>query len=213
MTAASDPGPAQLLSEGLGLLELPRLLLRLPELSRLPGGSGQPVMVLPGFATGDSSTLVLQTFLRLLGYRVRGWRMGLNTGRVDALLPRVVRRVAYTAELAGEPVRLVGWSLGGFLAREAARERPDAVARVVTLGSPLAVGRREPDDLWREARRAAPGRVPVTAIWSRADAIVPWQASVDLSPGVENVEVAATHLGLGFSAEVYRVIAERLARP
>jgi pimeloyl-ACP methyl ester carboxylesterase len=203
---ASEPGPASLLREGLGLLELPRLLLRVPELSRLPRGSGQPVMVLPGFATGDSSTLVLQTFLRLLGYQVRGWRMGLNTGRVNALLPRVVRRVVRTAELAGEPVRLVGWSLGGLLAREAARERPDSVKRVVTLGAPLAVGYRE--------TRADPIRVPLTAIWSRADAIVPWQASVDLhSPDVENVEVGATHLGLGFSADVYRVIAERIARP
>jgi pimeloyl-ACP methyl ester carboxylesterase len=194
------------LREGLGFLELPRLLLRLPELSRLPRGSGQPVMVLPGFATSDASTLVLQTYLRLLGYRVRGWRMGLNTGRIDALLPRVVRRVVRTAELAGEPVRLIGWSLGGLLAREAARERPDAVRRVITLGAPLAVGGREP-------REATPIRVPVTAIWSRVDAIVPWQASVDRhSPDVENVEVGATHFGLGFSADVYRVIAERLAR-
>ena len=208
---APDPDPPLLIREGLGLLEFPRLLLRLPELSRLPRGSGQPVMVLPGFATGDSSTFVLQTFLRLLGYQVRGWRMGLNTGRVGVLLPRVVKRVARTAELAGEPVRLVGWSLGGLLAREAARERPDSVKRVVTLGSPLALRRREARD---PAREAAPIRVPVTAIWSRADAIVPWQASVDLdSPGVENVEVGATHLGLGFSADVYRVIAERLALP
>ena len=203
---APNPGAASFLREGLGFLELPRLLLRLPELSRLPRGDGQPVMVLPGLAASDASTVVLQAYLRWLGYRVRGWRMGINTGDLAALLPRVLRRVAYTAELAGEPVRLVGWSLGGVLAREAARERPDAVRRVVTLGSPVTVGQRE-------ARGATPIRVPVTAIWSRADGIVPWHACVDRhSPDVENVEVGATHLGLGFSADVFRVIADRLAR-
>ncbi len=200
------PGPASLLREGLGFLELPRLLLRAPELSRLARGSGQPVMVLPGFATTDASTLVLQAYLRLLGYRVRGWRMGVNTGRLATLLPRVLRRVARTAELAGEPVRLVGWSLGGVLAREAARERPELVRRVITLGSPI-VGSR------LEAREATPIRVPITAIWSRADGIVPWQACIDRrSPDVENIEVGATHIGLGFSPDVYRLIAERLAR-
>lgn len=142
--AAPDPGPASLLREGLGFLEQPRLLLRAPELARLPRGSGQPVMVLPGFATTDASTLMLQGYLRLLGYAVRGWRMGLNTGRLGALLPRVLRRVARTAELAGGPVRLVGWSLGGVLAREAARERPELVRRVITLGSPIAGPARSP---------------------------------------------------------------------
>ena len=201
-----NPGPVAMLREGLGFLELPRLLLRMPELSRLPRGSGQPVMVLPGFAASDASTLVLQAYLRLLGYRVRGWRMGLNTGQVSALLPRVLRRVARTAELAGEPVRLVGWSLGGVLAREVARERPELVRRVITLGTPIGVGRSE-------AREATPIRVPITAIWSRADGIVAWQACVDRrSPDVENIEVGATHIGLGFSPDVYRVIAERLAR-
>jgi len=196
-----DAGAASLLLEGLGFLELPRLLLRLPELSRLRRGSGQPVIVLPGFATGDASTLVLQTYLRMLGYRVSGWRMGVNTGRIGTLLPKVLGRVSRVADSPGEPVRLIGWSLGGSFAREVARERPDLVRRVITLGSPI------------RSREATPIRVPITAIWSRADAIVPWQASVDRhSPDVENVEVGATHIGLGFSADVYRVIADRLAR-
>ncbi len=225
---APNPGPVAMLREGLGFLELPRLLLRMPELLRLPRGSGQPVMVLPGFAASDASTLVLQGYLRSLGYHVRGWRMGVNTGQVSALLPRVLRRVARTADLSGEPVRLIGWSLGGVLAREVARERPELVRRVITLGSPIvggprytAVGRvyrQQGVDLDAleaaiETREATPIRVPITAIWSRADGIVAWQACVDRrSPDVENIEVGATHLGLGFSADVYRVIAERLAR-
>ena len=63
------------------------------------------------------------------------------------------------------------------------------------------------------ARYAVPLRVPVTAIYSRGDGIVAWRACIDhFSPDVEHVEVGTTHLGLGFSADVYRVIAERLAR-
>jgi pimeloyl-ACP methyl ester carboxylesterase len=222
------PRPAAWLREGLGFLELPRLMLRLPELARLPRGSGQPVMVLPGFGAGDTSTLVLQGYLRVLGYRVQGWRMGINTGRVSALLPRVQRRVARLAEATGEPVRLIGWSLGGVLARETARSQPELVQRVITMGSPIVGGpkytaarpfyRQQGMDFDAveaaiEAREATPIRVPITAIWSRADGIVAWQACVDRrSPDVENVEVSATHLGLGFAADVYRVIAERLAR-
>jgi hypothetical protein len=80
------------------------------------------------------------------------------------------------------------------------------VRRVITLGSPITGSRLE-------AREATPIRVPITAIWSRADGIVPWQACIDVrSPDVENIEVGATHIGLGFSPDVYRLIAERLAR-
>jgi pimeloyl-ACP methyl ester carboxylesterase len=222
------PGPAALLREGLGLLELPRLLLRFPELARLPRAAGEPVMVLPGFATGDTSTLALRTYLRFLGYRVRGWRLGMNTGQVEALLPRVQERVARMADTAGEPVRLIGWSLGGVLARETARDRPELVRRVITLGTPIvggpkytAVGRvyrwqgvdLDAVEAAIETREVTPIRVPITAIWSRADGIVAWQACVDRrSPDVENVEVMTTHFGLGFAADVYRVIADRLAR-
>jgi hypothetical protein len=42
--------------------------------------------------------------------------------------------------------------------------------------------------------------------------VVDWRACIDrTSPEVEHVEVATTHLGLGFCPEVYRIVAERLA--
>src|SRR5512139_725325 len=84
---------AGLLREGLWPLELPRLALAAPELARLPRGAGEPVLVLPGFGAGDASTAVLRGFLRLLGYRAFGWELGLNTGAVGNLLPRVLHRV------------------------------------------------------------------------------------------------------------------------
>jgi pimeloyl-ACP methyl ester carboxylesterase len=153
--------------------------------------------------------------------------MGRNHGNVPELIPRVTERTVRLAESAGQAVRLVGWSLGGYLAREAAREQPDSVAQVVTLGSPIIGGpkytavaeyyRRRGEDLDAiEAevaeREQTPIQVPVTAIYSRSDGIVAWQACIDRSnPQVEHVEVETTHVGLGLSPEVYRIIARRLA--
>jgi hypothetical protein len=55
-------------------------------------------------------------------------------------------------------------------------------------------------------------QTPVTAIYSRADAMVAWQACIDRhGANVEHVEVSTTHMGFGFSPEVYKIIAQRLA--
>jgi pimeloyl-ACP methyl ester carboxylesterase len=209
------------------LLELPRLLFRFPELARQPRGSGQPVLVLPGHGAGDVSTALLQLYLRFLGYRVRGWGKGRNRGDVPDLLPRVLKRVISFARRTGQQVRLVGWSLGGYLAREAARERPDLVYQVITLGTPVIGGpkytvvarrfhRRGIDvdaiEAEIELRNAIALSTPVTAIYSRADAIVAWKACIDeRGSNVEHVEVRSSHLGLGFSPDVYKIIAARLA--
>ena len=144
-------------------------------------------------------------------------------------MPRILETLEATAHQASGPVRLVGWSLGGYLAREAARERPDLVHQVITLGSPVVGGpkytlaaeayRRRGVDLDKvelqvAARNAVPLRTPVVAIYSRADAVVAWEACIDdHCPGVEHVEVSTTHLGLGFSPEVFVIIARRLRAP
>ncbi|MDJ0867556.1 MAG: hypothetical protein QNK03_15720 [Myxococcota bacterium] len=225
---APSPTPLyRMLREGLALAELPRLALRAPELARQPRGAGEPVLVMPGFGAGDASTAPLRAYLGLLGYRVRGWGLGLNGGDVPSLIPEVAARTRRLAERARRPVRLVGWSLGGVLAREAAREEPGAVECVVTLGSPVVGGPKyttvgalyarrgyDLDEIERaveERNRAEPLRVPVTAIYSRGDGVVDWKACIDpWSPGVEHVEVGSTHVGLGFSPDVYRIVAQRL---
>ena len=221
------PSPAGLLGEARGLLEFPKLLLRFPDLARQPRGTGERVLVLPGYGTSDGSTAVLRAYVRFLGYRASGWGLGRNDGDVPGLLPRVVERVEALAREESGPVRLVGWSLGGVLAREAARERPAAVQQVITLGSPVVGGpkytavapayRRMGVDLDEieaqvEARNRVPLATPVTAVYSRRDAVVAWEACIDRhADDVRHVEVGTTHLGLGFSADVFRIIAERLA--
>jgi hypothetical protein len=57
--------------------------------------------------------------------------------------------------------------------------------------------------------------VPITVVYSRTDGVCHWESCIDESGSelAENVEVLGSHVGMAFSADVYRVIAERLARP
>ena len=224
------PAASGVIREARGLIELPRLLWRFPSLARQPRGNREPVMILPGYGAGDGSTAILKIYLQLLGYRVRGWGLGRNLSEVADLLPRILKRLAsFSRRSDHQTVTIIGWSLGGYLARELARERPDLVRQVITLGTPVVGGpkytvvadsyRKRGIDIdaiaaeveWRS--NAAPLETPVLAIYSRADAIVAWQACIDRqTPNVEHVEVKTTHFGFGFSPEVFRVIAQRLAQ-
>jgi len=229
MTRNISPPPGRLLlGEVRGAFEPARLLLRAPLLATLPRGNGAHVMVLPGYGANEASTAVLQGFLTLLGYRSHHWGLGRNYGNVAKLMPGVLDRIDEIAPDADTQVHLVGWSLGGYIARETARERPERVRSVITLGSPVVGGpkyttvaaryRRQGldlDELERlvDARYDKPLATPVTAIFSKADGIVAWEACIDRrSAGIEHVEVRTTHIGLGFSPEVFRIIADRLAR-
>jgi pimeloyl-ACP methyl ester carboxylesterase len=226
--APTRPAYGRLLREVEAVRELARLPWNAPDLARQPRGAGEPVLVLPGFGAGDASTLPLRAYLRWLGYRVEGWGLGTNGGDVPDLVPRVTERVVAHAAQHGCRVRLVGWSLGGYLAREAARERPEAVERVITLGTPVVGGPKytavagfyeargiDLDEIEAAvaARNRVPLEVPVTSIFSRSDGIVAWEACVDEhGREVEHVEVRSSHIGLGLSPDVYRIVAQRLAR-
>ena len=219
------------LLESIGIADgMARLPLYAFEMPWLPRGNGEPVVVMPGFMTGDGSTMVLRGFLRSLGYRVHGWGLGVNRGDVLHLRREMLARVEDLAKHHAEPVRLIGWSLGGVVAREVARSRPDIVHSVVTMGTPVLGGpkytaaapiyqRMFGEDLDAvealiAANNKVPIRVPVTAIYTRRDSVVAWEACLDPDgENVEHVDVGSTHLGLGFSPEVFRIIARRLARP
>jgi pimeloyl-ACP methyl ester carboxylesterase len=228
MTRNISPPPSHLLlGELRGAFEPARLLLRAPLLATLPRGSGETVIVLPGYGASESSTVLLQAFLRMLGYRSFHWGLGRNHGNVAKLMPRVLERIDEVAP-DGAEVHLLGWSLGGYIAREAARERPERIRSVITLGSPVVGGpkyttvarryRRQGLDLDEierivDARYDRPLSTPVTAVFSKADGIVAWEACIDRrSVGIEHIEVKTTHIGLGFCPEVYGIIAHRLAR-
>ena len=219
------PPLARLGWEALSGLELGRLLLRSPWLLKAPRGDA-PVTVLPGLGADDASTLPLRSFLRRLGHEVNGWNLGRNRGDVPALLPQVSDAVLAFAERRGEPVHLIGQSLGGVIAREAARDHPEAIAQVITLGTPVVGGpaytrvgaaygsdRRGSISAAMSGRLATSIQVPITAVYSRRDGIVAWEACLDQdNPRVTNVEVGSSHFGMGLDPEVWELTAGRLSR-
>jgi pimeloyl-ACP methyl ester carboxylesterase len=203
--------------------ELFRLPMHAAGLRRLPRGRGRPVLLLPGLAATDLSLSALGRFLRRLGHDTHHLGVGRITSDVAGTVPLVLERLR---QIAGrDTVALVGQSLGGVLAREAARQEPHLVRRIVTFGSPVVGGpdytatrnrytARERDEIRRriDERSRIPLPVPVTAIWSANDGIVSPAASIDRRNGhVENVEVTSSHLGMGFDPDVWRVVAMRLA--
>jgi pimeloyl-ACP methyl ester carboxylesterase len=224
----APPAAWALVREAAGALAIPQLAWSWTSLQAEPAGDGSRIVVLPGFGADDSSTWALRAFLRSRGYDVRGWGLGANRAGVPDAIERVGQAALAAAREIGAPLTLLGWSLGGYIAREVARDHPQAVRQVITLGSPViggpkytTVARLAPlqgwdlEDIEREVarRKQVPLRVPVTAIYSRRDGIVAWEACIDPEAGgpIDHVEVTASHLGLGFDPAVYRIVARRLA--
>ena len=204
------------------------LMAQLPMLRmQLPKGGG-PVMVLPGFMTDDASTWLLRRFLSSLGYLVSPWGMGINRGRMLAYLSPLIERLEEMQVQSQALPSLVGWSRGGTLAREIARDRPDLVRQVITMGSPVrggvqgtSIGRMVSQQtgltpvqinqmLQKRQRREIV--TPITAIYSKTDGVVSWQACMDeVNPNVTHRVVESSHMGLGFNSAVYRIVARTLA--
>lgn len=202
---SARPGLA---GEALAGFQLPRLLIAAPRLARVPRGDGGPVVDIPGWRGPQVSMAPIRAYLRWLGYDARTWGLGTNMGNPVRDAERMTRSVVELSESAGRPVGLVGWSLGGVIAREVARKVPEHVTRVVTYGTPVAGVRLD------ELNASAPIKVPITAIFTRRDGVVAWPACIDrASPDVEHVEVSSTHIGLGIDPDVWETVARTLAHP
>ncbi len=230
MTAVEEPpafaapsGP-KVIRELTGLVQIPRLLLRAPKFPGLPRGN-QTVVIVPGYSTNDLVTLPMRAALRALGHTPSGWGFGVNWGEVEEMLPKVIDMVERRVEQTGQPTTMIGWSNGGIFARETARDRPELVRRVITIGTPIVGGPRytrgaglfAPEELDRiesvvDERNLRPIEQPVTSIYSEADNIVDWRACIDtMSPRVENIAINSTHAGMVIDPDVWTIIAKRLA--
>lgn len=225
---SGPPATRTALSELGSALGAVRLAGALPRLSAAPRGDGHLVVDIPGWRAPELTGLPLRRYLKRLGYDARGWGFGTNTGDPRRDVERLGARVLELVDERGTPASLVGWSLGGVIAREVARRHPEAVRRVITYGTPVTGGaayttvarayRGGTDaDAERVARRldaTSPIKVPLTVLFSKRDGVVSWQACIDhRSPSVEHVEVSSTHLGMGFDPDVWVIVADRLAKP
>lgn len=252
-TCPRVPNRVLMLRESRGLLDMIRLPVTLgqPLRRRQNIGRGRRVIVLPGFGAGDRAMAPLRAYLRLHGFEAEGWGLGRNLAGLDKrhdpseiswdldldrpyrgeagvpyLCDLMAARVRERCHELGVTVSLVGWSLGGSIAREVARDLPDLVDHVVTLGSPVIGGpkytraaesfRQRGMDLdWIEAevekRNARPLTSPVSAIVSRSDGIVGFDAAHDLrQANTRYIVEDVSHLGMGYNVRTLRRVVEEL---
>jgi hypothetical protein len=230
-TSLAPPSRALFLMELRTFPELAAYFAALPTLmATAPRGDGHPVLVLPGLVTSDRSTGPLRSFLAMKGYKAHGWELGRNYGLLPGIEQAMIDRVKQLADTHGRKVSLVGWSLGGIYARQLAKQMPDEVRCVITLGSPFA-GTPRATNAWKlyeftsghsvDARDDhmggaihVPPSVPTTAIYSRTDGICAWQCCIeDDHDHTENIEVQGSHCGLGHHPAAVYAVADRLAQP
>jgi triacylglycerol lipase len=98
---------------------------------------GQPVLLMPGFLAGDDSLGLMTTWLRRTGHRTRSAGIRANVDCSARAVESLLARTEEMAERHGRRVTLIGQSRGGTFARVMAVRRPDLIAGIVTLGSPL----------------------------------------------------------------------------
>lgn len=166
-------------------------------------------------------------YLRRLGHDTRDWGLGVNSSNdVEGTRDRLLERLPRLVEESGRPINVVGWSLGGVLARELARNAPDSIHHVVTYGTPAlggpshtvgapTIGRAECEritELQEHLDATDPIRVPITAMFTKGDGAVDWRACIDTaSLDVMLIEVTSTHVGLGVDPDVWLATARALA--
>lgn len=214
---ARQPAPAGIAGPPLRLLlgELRSLWGLGPRLTEsTPCQRSRPVMVLPGFGAHPLRMRKLMLGLQAAGHRPHDWGLGFNLGPTPQNFAFLMSRVASLARTEAEPVALVGWSLGGLFAREIAKQLPDSVACVVTMGTPFS-GDRRANNAWRAYQLvtghavdeppipgdfAAKPPVPTIALWSPRDGVVAPRSACGW-PGERDRAVALRCSHLGFAAD------------
>ncbi|MEO6092588.1 MAG: alpha/beta fold hydrolase [Novosphingobium sp.] len=187
----------------------------------------QPVMLVPGFAAHPARMARMERALAEAGHHAYPWGLGFNLGPTPQNFAFLMRRVASLARAHGQPVALVGWSLGGLYAREIARRLPQDVAKVITLGSPFS-GDIRANNAWRayelvtghgadrppiECDYATKPPVPTIALWSPRDGVVSPRAACGRRGERDRaVALRCTHLGFGGAPEVIAEVLRQLDR-
>ena len=191
-------------------------------------GDGHPVLVLPGFMASDKSTRFLRKFLEKHNYTPIAWELGRNRGEVETL-DLLFLKLEEIYKNHGRKISIIGWSLGGVIARQLAKGKPHLIRQVITLGAPfrnltapnnaswlynlISGGKRVVDldsALLNDIPKPAP--VPTTAIYSKEDGVVAWEACMEENETAihQNIQVRGSHFGLGVNTAVLKIIADRL---
>ena len=167
----------------------------------VPHGDGHPVVLIPGLLASDDYLRPLSSWLRRIGYRPLWSGLRIDPGFSEAAIQRITQRVEQEHQSTGSRISIIGHSMGGALARSAALRSPNAVRRVITLGSPMFFGAQQRLSL----------SVALTAIYTRGDRIVRHPHALGRDDHADNIEVTGSHVGLALNAEVYGHLARVLA--
>ncbi len=186
-------------------------------------GRGQNVFVIPGFLASDRTTARLRRSLDQAGFRAYGWGLGRNGGVSPDLFGQIDRQFDHNE--IDSPATLVGWSLGGVIAREYAKRSPHRVSRVITLGSPFSAHPRA-NNAWRvyefvaghkvdnppvEAVLHEKPPVPTYAFWSARDGVVaPEAARGRIGEADHATELDCSHMAFIADPNAIRTIARAI---
>lgn len=226
--------------ENLSVFKVAGRLLPHQRQETTPDPARVPVLLVPGFLSGDFALAPMSEELRRRGHWTSRSGVAPNIGCTRELADVVERRLEQAAERTGQRVAILGWSRGGTLGKIATVRRPDLVASLITLGTPntdpLAVNATLAAQLQvitRLSSLGVPGLLGDDCIsgecaaevrgWLEADvpADIPYTSvfSIDdgvidwracLDPGADPVEVHATHMSMGADPEVIEVVADLL---
>jgi pimeloyl-ACP methyl ester carboxylesterase len=192
-----------------------------------------PVLILGGFLSHPTYYAPFGPFLERLGHVVHH-DDALNCRAFRSQVERLAARVDAICDRVGKPVRIVGHSLGGLQAMAVLAERPDAVAHVVAVASPVAGGtpwqplqhiaERVLGVRARDAhvlrRLIEPHAARITTISTPHDLIAPPRVcavsgagNVVLSTITAADRALASHVGVIFMPTAIRVVTRVLRRP
>lgn len=192
-----------------------------------PAQNPQTVMILPGFATHPVRMRYLAQHLERAGHTAKRWGLGFNWGASVECLDRLECRLLDLRRRSGQPVVLLGWSLGGLFARELAKRHPATVAKVITMGSPFS-GSPRANNVWRiyqfiaghsveappiESDLAEKPPVETVALWSPRDGVIAPRSACG-HPGERDRAIAlrCTHMGFSYSPEAIETVLRELDR-
>lgn len=192
-----------------------------------PATNPRRVMLLPGFGAHPVRMRWLARRLEEAGHTAKSWGLGVNLGATADRFAKVEARLIELFERRGEKIVLVGWSLGGVMARELAKLHPDKIEKVVTMGSPFS-GSPRANNGWRAYQAIAGHRVdepeidtvlgekpPVetVAMWSPRDGIVhPRSACGRAHERDRAIALRCSHMGFVLSNEAMIALLSELDR-
>lgn len=196
-------------------------------------GDGHPVVIFPGLGADGKSVATLRAHCRALGYDAFDWGQGFNTGPkgdLDTWLRNLKSKVVDLLAGHTQAATLIGWSLGGLYAREIGKLMAPRIRQVITMGTPFNARADHTNAGWLfrmlsggssvidpalSLRLRTPPPLRTTSIYSRSDGVVAWQTCrhEERSSLVHDIEVAGSHIGMGWNRDVLAAVTDRLAQP